>query len=189
VIRNLTRILFPRWTARRRYFAVQAQAAEAWTLFAAPPGDARSRVDALRDMAACERVMADTAFGFRDADEQGEVGLTQAQWTGMSALLTEMVADTEVKAYDLDQPLPGRRSNLTDDPAVAEAIERLSAETELAARAELTVALYRAVIGRVGGQAAEVLAALACSYYELAGLSMKDAMARVGYPSDDSDMR
>lgn len=170
----MTRIprLFARRWARRAYFAADQEARQAWEEFA--DLDPAARRVALLWAADCERTMADTAFGFADADETDEDGFTLAQSLGMAALLLEMVADTE--------PVPGtswapaRRSNLDDERPVADVLTALTQTSDVRARAVLTLTLHDVVVSRVGGQAAAALAAVvAYGYYRLSGMSDADA--------------
>lgn len=103
--------LFARWSARRAYFAADQKARQAWEEFA--DLDPAARREALLWAADCECTIADTAFGFANADEPDEDGFTLAQSLGMAALLLEMVADTEPVPGAL--LIPARRSNLDDD--------------------------------------------------------------------------
>ena len=166
--------VFARWSARRRYFAADKEFGLAMSQFWAPDGDASTRSDALLWMADREQVKADNAFGFYGEDETDEHGVPAAQWFRYGALLLTMVAYTELSS-------PTRLSDLDDDPAVAEVLSVLSATRDLRLRAEWTLRLYDAVVGRVGGQAAEVLAAVvAQGYYSLSGLSETEAAWRTG---------
>lgn len=163
--------VFARWSARRRYFAADEEFGLALAQFWSPNGDASTRSDALLWMADREQVKADNAFGLYGIEPDDE-GFTAAQWHRYGALLLTMVAYTELSR-------PARLSALDNDPDVARILSVLAATRDLQLRAERTLLLYDAVVGQVGGQAAEVLAAVvARGYYLLSGMSEPEAAWR-----------
>ena len=176
--------LFARYTARRRHFAAQDEAVQAWADFTEIGAGWVARWEALSLMADCERTMADTAFGFPRAGERDQDGFTVAESHAMAAGLLELVADTEIATIPDDTgtlPVWSRHgSTLVGDPQVAAVLTRLSTQDQPRERAWLTLALYDAVVGRVGGQAAEVLAWVVCGYYVLTGMSLPEAQWRTG---------
>jgi hypothetical protein len=183
----MIRFLFPRYAARRRYFQASEQSAQAWAEFTAPGGTWVSRWNALREMADCERTIAETVFGFPHAHERDENGFTIAQSNAISADLLELVAGTEIRiessdnqacdAQEASAVAAMARTGLDADPTVSAVLAQIADTTEPAARAEQLAALYNAVVDRVGGQAAEVLVWVAHGYYVLSGLSLAQAEA------------
>lgn len=170
-----------RYLARRRYFAAGRDSVRAWEDFTEPGADARVRRDALLVMAGCERTMSKTAFGFADADESDEDGFTLTQSHGFAALLLVMVAGTE---RDPQAPTPPSTTGddsvagacVGEDSAVFDVVVRLAAATDPYERGVLTLSLYDVVVARVGGQAAETLAAgVAYGYFLLAGMASTNA--------------
>lgn len=185
--RNIRRLV-TRSAARRRYFAADQTARQVWEEFAAPEGTWLSRWDALLTLADCERTMADSMVGFDDTDELDEDGFTPACWHAMSADLLGLVASTEMpiaagadRSWDIRQALAlaaTARAGLDTDPAVAAVLAQMAAVTTLTERAELLAVLYTAVVGQVGGQAAEVLPWVAHGYYVASGLSLTQAQTQ-----------
>jgi hypothetical protein len=178
----MARNLLARYRARGWYFTASDEAAQAWAEFTEPGGTPLTRCRALSVAADCERTMSANAFGFRRADKQDEDGFTLGQSHSMAALLLELVADTELASLRPDADnVPWRwRSNLADDPTVAAVLAGLSIQVEPALRAALTVSLCDVVVDRVGAQAAESLAWVACGYYVLSGMSLAEAQWRTG---------
>lgn len=177
--------LFARYRARRLYFAAQDEAVQAWAEFTETGGSWVARWEALALLADCERTMAHTAFGFSRSGVRDHDGFTVAESHDMAAGLVELVADTEIATMsdetDTTRPVWSRHgSTLVDDPQVATVLTRLSTQDQSGQRAELVLALYDAVIGRVGGQGAEVLAWVACGYFVLSGMSLAEAQWRTG---------
>lgn len=200
MIRTLIATLLASCRTRRRYFAADRTAGQAWAQFATPGSGWVSRWDALLAMADCERTMADTAFGFGDAGERDEDGFTLAQSHAAAADLLELVAATEIpiatgpeRAWDLRQALTFTatcRAGLDIDPAVAAALTLLASAGDIqTARGDLVAAaLYDAVVDHVGGQAAEVLPWLARGYYLASGgLSRAEADTRWHQVRERSD--
>ena len=183
---NLIARLFGRCQARRRYFTAADKARAACDRFLTATS-AFARSQALRDEADTDLVMAANAFGFRGAAERDPDGCTLTDSHALAAELLDMVADTEdavalnglVTVREL-QTMTRPWARLADDPAVAAVLTALSAESRPAARGVLTLALYDAVVPRVGGQAGEVLIGVAYRYFRLAGMSIEEATWRVG---------
>lgn len=173
---------FARYTARRQYAAASEEARQAWVDFTELDGTPLTRCQALSVSADCQRAMAATAFGFRRANERDQDGRTLAESHGLTALLLETVADTELATQqpNTDKPWWRRRSNLADDPTIWSVLTGLSTETRERERADLTLALRDAVIERVGSAAAETLALIACGYYVLSGMPLAEASRLTG---------
>lgn len=166
--------LFVRCPARRAYFGADAEARQAWAEFTAAGDDSQARQVALLWAADCERTMAANVSGWRHAAKVDGDGFTLAQSHDMAALLLTMVADTEHHEPGVHRWT--RRTDLHDERHVADVLDALTMTRSPRARAVLTLALYETVVGRVGGQAAEVLAAgVAYGYYRMAGVSDTEA--------------
>jgi hypothetical protein len=185
--------VFSRYQARRRYAEAQRESAHEWAQFTEPGGTRLSRWECLSAMADCARRMADNAVGFGRADDRDPDGYTVAQSHGLSALLLELVADTEMATFyhydvadtdaDTDAAadvVAAAPNVLADDASVAAVLARLSNVLDMRERAELTLALRDVVLGHVGHRAADVLALVACGYYVLSGMSLPEAEWRAG---------
>ncbi len=168
--------LVARYRARRRYFAAALEATRVWPAFTDPAGTVVSRWEALSWAADCDRTMAATAFGFGDTYDKDFHGRTLEQAHRLMAELQELMADTELAPVPTDCGSPAWRwrSHLADDPAVSSVLTRLACETDMARRAELTVALHDAVAPMVGAQIAETLSWVARGYRVLAGTEGDD---------------
>jgi hypothetical protein len=199
---NVLRMLVGGYRARRRYFTADARARAAVDQFTTSP-EPFDRMLALWEWADAERTMAENTDGFRGHRDRAEEGFTLAASQDMRARLLGRVADTEAAlwwCHDTDGDDHGGGDGgavtaadresfgvpvcydlallpLSDDAdAVLAALET---EPDLVARAGLVLAFFEAVVDLVGGQAAEVLAVVACSYFELSGLPFREAHRRV----------
>lgn len=166
--------LIARHKARRRHWVLADEYRQAQSNFMDDDPDIRH--DALMEMAECEDLMAGMQWSLVGANDQDADGFTREQSHRSSALLLAMVADTEAYPW-----YPMRRSDLDDDPALFDVLTALSVAPNPYQKAELTLALYDLVVGRVGGQAAEVLTtSVAYCYFRLSGMDDQEARWRTG---------
>jgi hypothetical protein len=133
-------------------------------------------------MAEHASVMAQHAYGFRAAGDRDRDGFTLAQSCAREAWLAGMVARTEAALVSGNRALSGRQSAGAISPAATAILAQLRTEPRPAERGVLVLALRVGVIDQVGGQAAEVLCAIANAYFELSGMSPLDAMRRAWSP-------
>lgn len=166
----MLRRLFPQFSARRAYFAADAFAERALADLADPVGDATSRARALRTAADCESVMADAAYAFGGAADRDDDGFTLTESHRGAAMLLGLVASSEEAA---NRRVEGWADTARDDDLGE--VRQLRRTCDPADRARLTLALYDAVVARVGGQAAEALVAVARGYFMASGMSWPEA--------------
>jgi hypothetical protein len=169
-----------RYRDRRRYFAADRRAGRALDILARA-ADPTVRYTALSTVATCQRTLATYAAAFRHANERDEDGYTLAESHAAAARLATLLANTEL-ALSLRQP---HRTAFTEplahDPHVAAVLAELARTHRPGGRAVLVQALYPVVVDQVGGQAAEILGAIAVAYYRLHGLPTHFA-ARLVWP-------
>jgi hypothetical protein len=160
--------------ARADYFAADHAATKLWKTFTRSHMPAE-RADILRAIADLGQRMAEVhlvAFGPDPIDE--EDGRDLADSIVLSGRLLEIMSNTE---YSVARGR-GRYSEVLDDLALAsgsrhspagdrarDVLDALSTTPVAADRGRLTLVFYDEVVDQVGGQAAEVLAAIAAAYF------------------------
>lgn len=171
------------WQARRDYFAADRRLARALNVLAGEPDPARRAavMDGMAEDCWLRHDVYRAAFG--PDPNPDEDGRDLADAAGSEALLLAWLAETErvvarTGDREVGDPVTGGpcfvMSGLTfgDEQALDAAgsvLDRLCGTTDPARRADLVDRLYAAVVGTVGGQAAEVLAAgVAPAYRRLA---------------------
>lgn len=182
--------------ARADYFAADRAAAKLWKTFTRSHMPAE-RADILREIAALGQRMAEvhlTGFGRDPIDE--EDGRDLADSIALSGRLLEIMSNTEysvargrgrygeVMTDELSLAPIGRHS--PDDHCTRDVLDALSTTPVATDRGRLTLVFYDEVVDQVGGQAAEVLAAIAAAYFLLSGRSHKAAYALVWQTSENT---
>lgn len=129
----------------------------------------QDRVVALLDLAEAEQAMAENAHTFADAEDRDDDNLTLAEVHAMAARLARLVAGTELPSQDCKR-LPYVPSEPLAEIALP-VLHKLAMARVPLDRARHTVALCEVLVDAAGGQACEILAAIAKRYRQLAGVA------------------
>ncbi|WP_018685423.1 hypothetical protein [Actinokineospora enzanensis] len=182
--------------ARADYFAADHAAAKLWKTFTRSHMPAE-RADILLEIADLGQRMAEVhliGFGPDPIEEEDDRDLADS--IALSGRLLEIMSNTEYSVargrgrygeVTVDElSLAPRSRHSPDDHRARGVLDALSITPVAADRGRLTLVFYDEVVDQVGGQAAEVLAAIAAAYFLLAGHSRKDAYALVWQTSENT---
>jgi hypothetical protein len=160
--------------AETQYFKASRKAASMWRLLHRRSNSPLAREGILAELANLADRMAVSSWTW-DNDRTDSDGFTPHEWMTAEARLLRMVMNTEMalarggltygQRLDWEPSLAGLMG--TDD-RVTDVLWRLSNEPDPAGRGDLVDQLYEAVVDHVGGQAAEVLVAVAACYRKAA---------------------